>query len=264
MKKITLVAMALICSVAFTDCAAKKPVKQAEPAPVAQQESETQRKIRELKEQQELEDLQAEAELRALEREAKKRKLQTQMALTEQMADGHQKMVKFCYEESLDKPGEYMAGLGVSAPRKLERDAKIEARQMAVQDIAAGLVGMLKSGTEYYSQSGTTQGGKGLDESQLEGMTINLVEKAVDKYMNQVCYESVQDNDGKYIYYLAGHILEGTAVDEVADALDKAELIRDKNTFKKQLLKELENDKAVRDAEREQKLQLYRELQNME
>ena len=49
MKKITLVAMALLCSVAFTDCAAKKPVKKAESAPVAQQESETQRKIRELK-----------------------------------------------------------------------------------------------------------------------------------------------------------------------------------------------------------------------
>ena len=52
MKKITLVAMALLCSVAFTDCAAKKPVKKAEPA--VQQESDTQRQIRELKEQQEL------------------------------------------------------------------------------------------------------------------------------------------------------------------------------------------------------------------
>ena len=33
MKKITLVAMAVLCSVAFTNCAAKKPVKKAEAEP---------------------------------------------------------------------------------------------------------------------------------------------------------------------------------------------------------------------------------------
>ena len=260
MKKITLVAMALLCSVAFTDCAAKKPVKKAEPAPVAQQESETQRKIRELKEQQELQRLQNEIELEQMQADAKKKKLQTSIALQESMADGDETRITFCYEESMDKPGEYMAGLGISQPRKYERDAKLEANQVAVHDIASRFMGTLRSGTEYYSQSGNTPGGKGLDEASLESMTMNIVEKAVDKYAIQVCYKSVQDNDGLYRYYIALHVLESNAVDEVANELDKKQLLRDKASFKKQLMGQLDADNQKRAEEQERKLQMLKEL----
>ena len=64
MKKITLVAMALMCGVAFTNCAAKKSVKQAEPAPAPQpvvqqaQEDDLDRQIRELEKKNKLAELQ--------------------------------------------------------------------------------------------------------------------------------------------------------------------------------------------------------------
>lgn len=256
--------MVILCSVAFTDCAAKKPIKQAEPAPqpVAQQESETQRKIRELKEQQELQRIQNEMELEQMQAEAKKKKLATSIAMTEQMADGDQLTVTFCYEESMDKPGEYMAGLGISQPRKYERDAKLEANQVAVHDIASRFMGTLRSGTEYYSQSGNTPGGKGLDEAALESMTMNIVEKVVDKYANQVCYKSVQDNDGNYRFYIALHVLEGNTVDEVADQLDKQQLLKDKANFKKQMMAQLDADGKKRAEEQERKLQMLKELES--
>ena len=249
-----------ICGVSFTNCAAKKPVKAAEPAPVAQQETETQRKIRELKEQQELQRLQNEMELEQMQADAKKKKLQTSIAMQEQMADGDQVTVTFCYAESMDKPGEYMAGLGISQPRKYERDAKLEANQVAVHDIASRFMGTLRSGTEYYSQSGNTPGGKGLDEASLESMTMNIVEKAVDKYAIQVCYKSVQDNYGNYRFYIALHVLEGNAVDEVANELDKKQLLRDKASFKKQLMSQLDADNQKRAEEQERKLQMLKDL----
>lgn len=261
MKKITLIAMALLCSVAFTECAAKKKVK-AEPKsqPVVQQESETQRKIREMKEQQELQRLQDEMELEQLQRDAKKAKLKTSIAMQEQMADGDQVMVTFCYEESMDKPGEYMAGLGISQPRRFERDAKEEANQVAVHDIASRFMGILRNGTEYYSQSGNTPGGKALDEASLESMTMNIVEVAVNKYANQVCYKPIQDNDGLYRYYIALHVLETKTVDEVADQLDQKQLLRDKASFKKQLMGQLDADAKKRAEEQERKLQMLKEL----
>ena len=272
MKKITLVAMVLLCSVAFTNCAAKKPIKQqTEPQqPVVQQESDIQRQIREAKEQaellkaqQELERVKNEIRLEQIQADAKEQNLKTSIAMREQMADGDQVMVTFCYEESMDKPGEYMAGLGISQPRKLERDAKLEANQVAVHDIASRFMGTLRNGTEYYSQSGSTPGGKGLDESSLESMTMNIVEKVVDKYATQVCYKPVKDNDGNIRYYLALHVLESTTVDKVADELDKQQLLRDKASFKKQLMGQLDADGKKRAAEQERQLQMLKELENV-
>ena len=116
----------LVLSVALcASCAAKRSVQQPVRQPAQQtpivQESETQRQIRELKEQQELKRLQREMELEELRAQKEKNELQTQIGLQESMMDGDQKIVKFCYEESLDKPGEYMAGIGVSSPKKYLR-----------------------------------------------------------------------------------------------------------------------------------------------
>lgn len=262
MKKITLVVAALLFSVTFTNCAAKKTAKkQPEPQQPVVQESETQRKIRELKEQQELKRLQNEIELEDMQTQAKKEQLETSIAMKKKMREGDQLMMVFCYAESLDKPGEYMAGLGISQPRKYERDAKLEANQAAVHDIASRFVGTLRTGTDYYSQSGRTPGGKGLDEASLESMTMNIVEKSVDKYANQVCYESVLDNDGNYRFYLALHILEKTITNDVVDALDKQELLIDKASFKKQLMQQLDKDAQKRVEEQERKMKMLKELE---
>lgn len=66
MKKMTIVAMALLCSVAFTDCAAKKKVKQAEPAPAPVQKVDP-----------------VQAKIDSLERVAKLREIEHKMAIEE-------------------------------------------------------------------------------------------------------------------------------------------------------------------------------------
>lgn len=260
MKKIITIAMAaLVCM----SCAAKKPVKQVaqQPAPQpVQQESETQRKIRELKEQKELQELQNELELLQMQADAKKKHLQTTIAMEEQMIDGDQVLVEFCKEETMDKPGEYMAGFGISRPKKNEQDAKLEANMAAIQDIVTRFMGAIKSGSEYYTQ-GTTANNKNTDESQLEGMAMNIVEKEINKYANMVCSKKVQDNDGMYKYYVAVHVMEGETVNAVADEMAKQQVIHDKAAFKKQLLNQLDAESAKRAAAQERQLQMLKELE---
>ena len=263
MKKFSLIAVAILFSVTFNSCAAKKKVAQQ---PVQQQtiqqpqESETQRQIRELREQQELERIKREIELENLKAESEKKKLQTQIGMQESLMSGDQTLVRFCYEESLDKPGEYMAGIGVSQPRKYERDAKQEANDIAIRDIASRFMGVIKHGTEYYSQSGVTPAGKDMDESNLESMTMNLVERTINDYANQVCYKAVQDQNEKIRYYLAIHIITNKAVDAVADRLENAQVLRDKQSFKKQLLEGLDAEARKKAEEQERQLQMLKEL----
>ena len=266
MRKVSLFMVVLLLVTSLSACAAgKKSSKTQVEQPVQQthvvQESETQRQIRELRELQELNRLKHEMELEALQAQKDKNALQTQIGLQESMMAGDQKIVKFCYEESLDKPGEYMAGIGVSSPKKYERDAKLEANQVAIHDIASRFMGVIKNGTEYYAQSGTTPSGKDMDESSLESMTMNIVEKAVNQYANQVCYESVQDQNEKVRYYIAVHVPTGTAVSEVADKLEQAGVLRDKRNFKNELLKGLDADAQKKVAEQERTLQMLKELE---
>lgn len=255
MKKILTFAMAaLVCM----SCAAKKPVKQAEPQ--VPQETETQRKIRELKEQQELEALQAEIELQRMQAEAKKKRLATQIGMEESMIDGDQVLVEFCKEESFDKPGEYMAGLGISRPKKNEQDAKLEANLAAIQDIVTRFMGAIKSGSEYYTQATTTKEGKNMDESQLEGLAMNIVEKEVNKYAAVACSKKVQDNDSMFKYYVAVHVQEGETVNSIAEEMAKQEVVRDKASFKKQLLNQIDADSQKRLEAQERQLQMLKEL----
>lgn len=262
MKKTLMMVLSLaLCA----SCAAKRSVQQPVQQPAQQtpivQESETQRQIRELKEQQELKRLQREMELEDLQAQEKINAQRTKVGLQESMMAGDQKIVKFCYEESLDKPGEYMAGIGVSSPKKHEKDAKLEANQVAVHDIASRFMGVIKNGTEYYAQSGTTPSGKDMDESSLESMTMNIVEKAVDQYAAQVCYEPVQDLNEKIRYYIAIHVPTGSTVNEVADKLEQAGVLRDKQNFKKQLLGALDAESQKKAAEQEKILEMLKELE---
>ena len=123
MKKITLVAMALLCTVVFTDCAAKKPIKkaEAEPAPV-QQVDPQQAKLDSLKRAQEIRrielQMQAEEAQYTAEMEISKLKAENARKATDKRLE--QKLYTPCIEQSYDKHGEYMAGLGI-ADNQLDR-----------------------------------------------------------------------------------------------------------------------------------------------
>ncbi|MBR3566397.1 MAG: hypothetical protein IKN91_08755 [Paludibacteraceae bacterium] len=157
-------------------------------------------------------------------------------ARTPKMRNGRQRIEKPCYAESLDKPGEYLAGLGISAPRELERDAKQEANDVAINDIASRFMGIIEHGTQYYSQSGKTISGKKIDESDLQRITTNIVKIQMNKYARQACYDSQYDEEKDvYVYYIAIQIPEDALVNAVATALEKQELVDDASTFKEQI-----------------------------
>ena len=160
-----------------------------------------------------------------------------------QMVSGRQRVDKPCYYESLDKAGEYMAGLGISAPREFERDAKQEANDVAINDIVSRFIGIIKSGTQYYSQSGKTAQGKKIDESNLQRLTTNIVSIQVNKYAHSVCYESQYDTEKDlYIYYIAIHVPEDALVNSVASTLEKEGLLEDAAKFKEQIYDEINNN----------------------
>ncbi len=274
MKKIMLFAAVVAMSLAVAMPAQAQSRKEKKAAAKAQWEMEQKQKAEEaallhemkmqkLREEQAASEAaskkaQADAEReeqRRLRREAQKD------AMEEVMLDGDQTVYQPCYAEAIDKPGEYMAGYGISRPRKYEVDAKQEANDMALRDIASRFMGAIKHGTEYYSQSGTTPAGKDIDEANLESMTMNLVEKTINKYANQVCFKSVYNKESnKYRYYLAVHVMEGETVDALADQLDKASLLHDKQSFKKQLLKSLDAETQKKAAEQERQLQMLKDL----
>lgn len=227
----------------------KEPVAPAQPTVVAQIEEDEELK-------------KAERELKLMEIQAKKKALETQMALTESIIPGDQVIISFCSEEAIDKAGEYMAGLGISRPKKFEQEAKLEANAAAISDITTRFMGVIRTGTDYYSQATTLPGGKDMDQSQMEFMTMNAVEKSINKYARQVCIKSVQDNDGRFKVYLAVHVDEKETVEEVADELEKKQVVKDKEAFKKQLFEQLDRDSKKRAEEQERKLQMLKELGN--
>jgi hypothetical protein len=247
MKIKVFLGIALLSVVSLSACASSRKVKtKSAPAQiVVSQEDEEIKK--------------AERELKLMEIEAKKKKLETQIALDETIISGNHVVISFCSEFAIDKPGEYMAGLGISRPKKFEQEAKLEANTAAISDITSRFMGVIRTGSNYYSKATTLPGGKDMDESEMEMMTMNVVEKSINKYARQVCFKIVQDNDGLFKGYIALHVDEKEVVDEVAIELEKKQLVKDKEEFKQEIFNQLDRDAKKRVEEQERKLQMVEE-----
>lgn len=126
-----------------------------------------------------------------------------------------------CLEESLDKPGEYMAALGIVEGRKEIQNALVEANKMARDEIQERFIGVIKNASTYYSKDTTIPSGKQTYENNIEGVATNACKKALDKYLNAVCREYRQSPDGTYIGIVACHIPIKNVIDEMKKEMDE-------------------------------------------
>ncbi len=256
MKKITLVTLSLIFSVAFTNCAAKKPLKkQTETAPAAEQKVDAQ--------QARLDSLRKAAEIRKLELEIEAAEAQAQadMEIAKLKAANAKKATSKrvgqdlftpCIEESYDKPGEYMAGLGIAEGEQERGAAKTNANRYAIADIASRYVGMIKNGVSQYAKNVNTRSGNKVKENELEGAAEAIGTKLIDKYADNVCTRFEQDDFGGYTCYVAIHVPLKSLVDATIDELGVIQTDFDRAQFRKYLQEELDKQAAAAQAEKKE------------
>ena len=79
---------------------------------------------------------------------------------TPKLPNGEVELITFCIDDAYDKPGEYMAGLGIAEDRPDRARAITDANRVAIADIASRYVGMIKNAIEDYSKDTNVPAGK--------------------------------------------------------------------------------------------------------
>lgn len=165
------------------------------------------------------------------------------------MPAGEQVLLTFCMDEAYDKPGEYMAGLGIAEDRPDRSRAITDANRVAIADIASRYIGMLKNAIEDYSKDVNVPSGKKMYESELEGGAQVIGTKVIDKYANVVCRKLAQSATGGYVGYVAVHVLLEDAKKGLAEELEVRKVDYDKKKFFEKIDAELEKEAARQKAE---------------
>lgn len=165
------------------------------------------------------------------------------------MANGEQVITTFCIDEAYDKPGEYMAGLGIAEDRPDRSRAISDANRAAISDIATRYVGMIKNAIEDYSKDVNVPSGKKMYESSLEGGAQAIGSKVIDKYANVVCRKVTQSSTGGYVCYVAIHVSLEDAKQGLADELEVRKVDYDSERFFEKMDEEIEKQAARRQAE---------------
>lgn len=252
--------MALMCGVAFTNCAAKKSA--AKQQVVETQKSEIDQEIEQLKKQRELQKLKKEMELEEAEQNAAiaAAKTRAQNAQYAQEARLGQKIFTPCINDSYDKHGEYMAGLGI-AENQPERGVGIaQANRYALSDMATRFMGVIKNGVSQYAKDVNTRNGQKVKESELEGEATIIGQKAIDKYAEAVCREFELDSHSNYTCYVAVHVPIGKVLDEIVNEQDVLTVDADRARFRSFMEDELNKQAAAKEAEKEELNRLREEL----
>ncbi len=213
----------------------QQPVQQA---PVEDPE------IAELKRQAKIDSIKREIEIQRLEQEQRLANAQANAATTVKSIKGQSLVNTFCLGESMDKNGEYMAGLGISSGEMNEGDALLSANRLALSDISSRFLGVVKNGVEQYSRSTNTVQRNSVKQSQLEGLAMSYAEQAINKYAEKACLQMTQDDvTGNFGCYIALHVPVGKVIDDMTEQLEE-ESITDFNKykFKEEMKKELYED----------------------
>ncbi|MDR0421398.1 MAG: hypothetical protein LBH72_00095 [Proteiniphilum sp.] len=146
-----------------------------------------------------------------------------------------------CIEYVMDKPGEYMAGLGISSPKMNERDAMREANSAAIADIASRYIGVIKNGVQSYLNDKTVPSSQKLSADKLESIATSTGEKAIEKYAGRVCFETLEITDaGTYINYTVIHVPVKGVNQDIASELEAAKVDYDSEKFRQWMQKELD------------------------
>ena len=165
------------------------------------------------------------------------------------MPNGEQVLLTFCMDESFDKPGEYMAGLGIAEGRPDRNVAIADANESAKSDIATRFVGTLENCMTNYRKDTNVPGNKKMYSSSMEGGLKVIGRAVIDKYANAVCRKITQEATGGYVCYVALHIMLDDAKKGVADELEVRKVDYDKQKFFEKMDEELAKEAARRQAE---------------
>ena len=205
--------------------------------------------------------LQEEAELAELEAEMAIKKLKAANAKKAISKRAGQDIYTPCLEDSYDKAGEYMAGLGIAEGEQDRGEAKLLANQYAVEDIAKRYIGMIKNGVEHYAQKASTASGNKVRENKLEGDATAIGKKAIDKYAEQVCINFEQDDMGGYTCYVAIHVPIKEVLKQTVDELGALKLDFDRYQFRKFMEEELDKQAAEKDVEKKEMEEMRKMLE---
>lgn len=212
MKKVTLVAIALVCSVAFTDCAAKKPVKKVS-EPVSEQKVDPM--------QAKIDSLKKVKELRELERAMELEDLNHQQAMSAAAAKGTEISIP-CIESSFDDET-YFRDLGIGkVAGNNKQSARLDAVNNAKAMIKARLGEFVQGVTSNYFNS--YAGTKPSDDVQrkMENKLNGVVEKMLND-ADKECEKSVVDVKGNFEYYYVVRIPKGDLKKQITEALTSDE-----------------------------------------
>ncbi len=257
MKKVTLVAMALLCSVAFTNCAAKKPVKPKVDPQQAYIDSlkraqEIRRLEREMAEEEERAKLEHEAKMAQLRAEKEIADLKTANAKNAIAMRLEQKLLIPCIDESYDKHGEYMAGLGIAENQIDRKDGELAANRIAIEDISTRYIGTISNAVSNYAKDVNTRQRQMIKESELEGEATAIGKKAIDKYAEVVCRDFGKGVEGYYTCYVAVHVPLGKVMSDLENQLQVLQVDADRARFREFVEKELGKQAAEKEAEQKQ------------
>lgn len=165
------------------------------------------------------------------------------------MASGEQVLITFCIDEAYDKPGEYMAGLGIAEDRPDRSRAIVDANRVAITDIASRYIGMIKNAIEDYTKDVNVPSGKKMYESELEGGAKAIGTKVIDKYANVVCRKISQSATGGYVGYVAVQVLLEDAKKGLAEELEIRKVDYDRKKFFEKMDAELAAGAAKQQSE---------------
>lgn len=155
------------------------------------------------------------------------------------LPNGEIRLTTFCIDESYDKPGEYLAGLGIAEGCEDREDAIIKANQNAISDITSRYVGVIKNVMTRYNKDTKVPTGKKISEKKLEGLSEVVGTNVIEKYSNAVCREITQDATGAYTGYVAVHVLLDDLKKGLQNELDVRKVDYDAEKFMKQYDAEL-------------------------
>lgn len=261
MRKATFLAMALVCGVAFTNCAAKKSAAKQQ---VVETKSETDQEIERLKKELELKKLQKEIELEEtrMDAEIEAERLRLRNAQYSQAMQLGQKVAIPCIQESYDKHGEYMAGLGIAQGQPEIGTGNIQANRNALANIASRFMGVIKNGVSQYAKDVNTRNGQKIKESELEGEATAIGEKAINKYAEIVCYgdPELDVHGATYTCYVAVHVPIKKVLDDVINEQDVLTVDADRARWREFMQKELDSQAATKEAEKKELERLKEEL----
>ena len=261
MKKI----MLMVLSVALcASCAAKKPASVPQPVqqPVQQRVDPQQAKLDSLRRAQEIRRIE-------LQMQAEEAEMQAQLEIAMLKADNAkratskrvgQDLYTPCIDESYDKPGEYMAALGIAEGEVERGPAQINANRYAIANIASRYVGIIRNGVSQYAKNVNTRSGQKVKENELEGEAQAIGEKAIDKYAEVVCTKFEQDEHGGYTCYVAVHVPLKDVINETIDELGVLQTDYDRQQFRNWMESELKKQADAKEAEKKELQDLRQQL----